>query len=112
MQKQFTKILVLPKSIGKVKRRLQFESDEEEGGPCISKSRKAQILDELLPSTSTADPKPKPPAAVTTPAATPASTSTATVDGRPALLATPTLPVYHLRLEDFKIEDIVVKVSF
>ena len=95
----------MPKSIGKAKTQLVFDSDEEEASSS-SKSRRAEILDELLASPSTASnkPKPKPAATVTAPATPPAS--------RPALLPTPPpLPVYHLKLEDFNIEDIVVKVS-
>ena len=93
----------MPKSIGKAKRQLVFDSDEEEASSS-SKSRRAEILDELLASPLTASNKPKPAATVTAPATPPAS--------RQALLPTPPpLPVYHLKLEDFNIEDIVVKVS-
>lgn len=97
----------MPKSIGG-KRRLVFESDEEEGED-QPRSKRAQVLEEYMNQT---EPEPKPStstAAENRPATNRPTANTSTE--RPALLPTPTLPVYHLRLEDFDINDIVVNVS-
>ena len=88
--------------MSKAKRKIVLNSDEEEAPP-ESKSKRSQILDELMggPSTSTGK----------STSSTPAASEHGPAP-RAALLPTPpTLPVFHLKLEDFRIEDIVVNVS-
>ena len=82
----------MPKPSGKVKRRLYFEKSDEDDSPTPKLSKKAQVLEDYF-----AQNKPQ--------AARP-STSRA---GCP-LLPTPELQVYHLKIEDNNVSDIVVKV--
>ena len=80
----------MPKSIGG-KRRLVFEFDEEEKEDQPG-SERAQVLEEYMSQT---DQEPKP--STSTAAENRPTTNTST--GRLALLPTPTLPVYDLRVE-------------
>ena len=90
----------MPKLAGKAKRRLIFaeDSDEEEAAPSQPKiSKRAAALEEYFsqvdgkPGTSTAAP-PKPPP--------PPQPQTEASD----------LPVYHLKIENFNIDDLMVQV--
>ena len=82
----------MPKLSGKVKRRLYFEESDEDDSPTPKLSKKAQVLEDYFTQNNP-------------PAARP-STSRA----RSPLLPTPELPVYHLKIEDYNVGDIVVKV--
>ena len=83
-----------------------FESEEE--GEDQPRSKRAQVLEEYMNQT---EPEPKPSTSTAAENRPTTNRPTATATERPALLPTPTLPVYHLRLEDFDINDIVVNVS-
>lgn len=91
----------MPKLAGKAKRRLVFaeDSDEEEAAPPQTKiSKRAAALEEYFsqvdgkPGTSTAAPlRPPPP---------PPQPQTEASD----------LPVFHLKIENFNIDDLMVQV--
>ena len=100
-QKGFSRLLVLPKPIGKAKRKLVLDDsdEEEEEEQPMSKSAKraatrAATLEEYFKQ------------------AEPSTSAKSTGVNKAPLLPTPdsTLPVYHLRIEDFNVDDIVVKV--
>ena len=93
--------MVLPKPIGKAKRKLVVDDsdEEEEEEQPMSKSAKraatrAATLEEYFKQ------------------AEPSTSAKSTGVNKAPLLPTPdsTLPVYHLRIEDFNVDDIVVKV--
>ena len=82
----------MPKPSGKVNCCLYFEESDEDDSSTPKLSKKAQVLEDYFTQNNP-------------PAARP-STSRA----RSPLLPTPELPVYHLKIEDYNVGDIVVKV--